>query len=166
MPHRDAIRIEEEELPGIGMRDDFVTENGRRVGVITYRDGHRDLLIYAAGDTDAVSETVSLTETEADILAEYLGTRRVIERLSHVTDQIDSLDSEKIHVRKGDPMDGLTLEEVNVKGNTGASIVAVWRDNNVTASPKAGFRVLGGDTLVVIGTEDSLQAAKRLINGV
>lgn len=90
MPQNRPIEISEEALPGIGVRDDFLTEKNRRVGVIAYRDGRRDLLIYAKGDPDSRSETVSLTEAEADTLAEFLGTRRVIERLASISEQVDS----------------------------------------------------------------------------
>lgn len=165
MPHQDGIYIEEQELPGIGMRDDFMTGKGRRVGVITHRDGHRDLLVYKKGDPDSVSETVSLTEGEADILAEYLGTRRVVQRLSRVTDAIDSLDSVKITVEHGSPVAGKTLGEAKVRTLTGASIVAIWRNKEVTASPKIDFKLEVGDRLIVIGTQDSIVAARAIVNG-
>ena len=96
--HRDGMQIDEQDLPGVGIRNDFLTARNRRVGVITRRDGRRDLLIYKKHDPDSVSETVCLTEGEADVLAEYLGTRRVIHRLSHITDQIDGLESGKVSI--------------------------------------------------------------------
>ncbi len=166
MPHRDGIHIEEEELPGIGLRDDFMTAAGRRVGVVTHRDGHRELLIYRKQDADAVAESISLTEGEADILAEYLGTRLVMDRLSRVVDQVDSLDSERITVEPGTLLDGMTLGDAAIRQNTGASIVAIWRDKEVTASPMSDFRVQAGDSLVIIGSRNSLNAAKAVIGGV
>lgn len=165
MPHRDGIRIEEEELPGIGMRDDFMTARGRRVGVLTHRDGHRDLLVYKKGDPDSVSETVSLTESEADILAEYLGTRLVVQRLSRVTDQIEDLDSDRVTVPKGSPVSGMTLGDMNVRRLTGASIVAIWRDKEVEASPMPDFVVKPGDALILIGSQEAIGKAKALVNG-
>ena len=165
MPHRDGIHIEEEELPGVGMRDDFLTQKGRRVGVITRRNGERELLIYARRDPDSVSETVNLTESEADILAEYLGTRKVIQRLSRVVDAVDDLDATKIVVGAGSPAAGKTLEESNIKQDTGASVVAVWRHGEVIASPTLDFRIQRGDTLIVIGTSEALAAARALVNG-
>ncbi len=165
MPHRDGIHIEEEELPGFGMRDDFMTGSGRRVGVITRRNGQRDLLVYKKNDPDSVSETISLTEGEADILAEYLGTRRVVERLSRVIGQIDDLNSETVEVHAGSPADGKTLGDLNIKPTTGASVVAVWRGGEVLASPKLDFVFHRGDTVIIIGTSEALAAAKQLING-
>ena len=165
MPHKDGIHIEEEELPGIGLRDDFVTEKGRRVGVITFRDGHRELLVYRKGDPDSVGETISLTESEADILAEYLGTRLVVQRLSRITDQIERLDSVAVPVRAGDRIVGMTLGEANVRGRTGASIVAIWRGKDVTPSPMPDFRVESGDQLVLVGTDEAMNAARAYVAG-
>lgn len=165
MPHRDGIHIEEEELPGVGMRDDFLTEEGRRVGVITRRNGQRELLIYAKRDPDSVSETVRLSEAEADILAEYLGTRKVIQRLSRVTDAVKALNAEKVVVGAGSDVAGRTLEESRVRYRTGASIVAIWRNGEVSASPEPDFLVRAGDTLILIGTTDTLTAARTLISG-
>lgn len=165
MPHRDAIHIEEEELPGIGMRDDFMTSKGRRVGVITYRDEHRDLLVYKKGDPDSVSETVSLTEGEADILAEYLGTRRLVQRLSRITERIDALDATAIEVDYDAPMDGERLGHAHIGERTGVSIVAVWRNKEVIPSPTADFEVRAGDKLVTVGTQEAITAARILING-
>ena len=165
MPHRDAIHIEEEELPGIGMRDDFMTSKGRRVGVITYRDEHRDLLVYKKGDPDSVSETVSLTEGEADILAEYLGTRRLVQRLSRITERIDALDAIAIEVDYDGPMDGERLGHAHIGERTGVSVVAVWRNKEVIPSPTADFEVRAGDKLVTVGTQEAISAARILING-
>ena len=40
------VRVEQTALPGIGVRHDIVTETGRRIGVVSHRDGRRDLILY------------------------------------------------------------------------------------------------------------------------
>src|SRR5690348_17050921 len=60
----EEIRVEEAELPGIGVRHDFLTHKGRRVGVIAHRSGTRDLLVYDSRDPDSCSETLALTHEE------------------------------------------------------------------------------------------------------
>lgn len=166
MPHRDGMHIDEEDLPGVGIRNDFLTANGRRVGVITRRNGTRDLLIYKKGDPDSVSETVSLTEGEADVLAEYLGTRRVIHRLSHITDQIDGLESGKVSIPHDSPLVGMELGDADIRRKTGASVVAIWRNKMVEASPLADFVLHAGDVLVVIGSDEAIEAVRDLVDGV
>ena len=38
--------VNEVELPGIGVRYEFVTEGGARVGVVHHRTGERELVLY------------------------------------------------------------------------------------------------------------------------
>ncbi|MBN9181763.1 MAG: potassium transporter TrkA, partial [Microbacterium sp.] len=61
-----TIRIEKVDLPGIGVRHDLVTENGRRLGVVSYRDGDRELTISDADDPDACAYALPINEDEAE----------------------------------------------------------------------------------------------------
>ncbi|MGH3424705.1 MAG: hypothetical protein ACRDO8_08255 [Nocardioidaceae bacterium] len=65
--------VEETRLPGIGLRHDFVNDQGRRVGVVSQRTGARHVVLYDEADPDAVAASVELTEDESQILAELLG---------------------------------------------------------------------------------------------
>ena len=38
-----AVRVEKVDLPGIGFRHDVVTSNGRRISVVSHRDGAREI---------------------------------------------------------------------------------------------------------------------------
>lgn len=78
--------IEETRLPGIGARYDFATEKGRRVGVITQRDGARHVFLYDPRDPDSCQATIVLSAEESQTLAELLGSARIIERVSRTTD--------------------------------------------------------------------------------
>ena len=59
-------------LPGIGVRYDFTTEGGRRVGLVVHRDGAVDLVVYALDDHDLASELVTLQQPERTALVELL----------------------------------------------------------------------------------------------
>ncbi|NUR92910.1 MAG: potassium transporter TrkA, partial [Nonomuraea sp.] len=54
------MEVEQTALPGIGLRHDFTTRAGRRVGVISHRTGRRDLVIYDQDDPDRACQTVKL----------------------------------------------------------------------------------------------------------
>lgn len=159
----ESIEVEEVALPGIGLRDDFVTSDGRRVGVVSHRSGRRDLCVYAEGDPDATATTLRLTPGEADTLAEYLATRRLIERLARLTEQVTDLDTRKIPVAPGSQYDGLPLGSAKVRSRTGASIVAVLRSGQAIASPTPEFTLTGEDQLIVIGTQDALAAVDAIM---
>ncbi len=66
------MNIEETSLPGIGMRHDFQTRGGRRVGVVSHHGGRQELVIYDADDPDTCREAIMLTAEESGVLAELL----------------------------------------------------------------------------------------------
>ena len=75
-------RIDETHLPGLGIRHDFATAAGTRIGVITYRDGRRELVVYAERDPDECRASVQLDEEDAHALADLLGGSQIIEHLA------------------------------------------------------------------------------------
>jgi TrkA domain protein len=156
-------RVEETPLPGIGVRHDLETARGRRVGVVSHRDGRRELVVYDARDPDACIAQVRLTPEEADALAEILGASRVIERLASLRRQVEGLVSEEIPVRPGSPFDGRPLGDTRARTRTGASIVAVIRGGGVIASPGPDFVFAGGDVVVVVGTAEGTAAVAGII---
>ncbi len=146
------IQVEQTALPGIGVRHEFVTRRGRRVGVVEHRSGRRDLLLYDLRDPDACSESVALTAEEADVLAEFLGVLRINERLAQLTAQVPHLVTEEVMVAHGSPFDGKTLGATQARSRTGASVVAVLRGDEAIPSPAPDFELRGGDELIVVGT--------------
>jgi len=49
---RPMATVRETNLPGIGVKHDFTTDDGREVGVLVHRDGRRDIVVYDAEDPD------------------------------------------------------------------------------------------------------------------
>jgi TrkA domain protein len=158
-------RLEETPLPGIGVRHDVETAAGRRVGVISHRDGLRELVVYDARDPDACIAQVRLTPEEADALAEVLGATRVIERLATLRRQLEGLVTEEIPVRPESPFDGHPLGDTRARTRTGASIVAVIRGGGVIPSPGPEFRFAAGDVVVVVGTAQGTAAVADILTG-
>jgi TrkA domain protein len=64
--------IEQTPLPGVGVRYDFTTDAGRRLGLVVHRDGCVDLAVYAQDDPDEVSESVTLNSEDRAALVELL----------------------------------------------------------------------------------------------
>jgi TrkA domain protein len=69
---REFGDIEETHLPGVGVRYDFVTEQGDRLGLVVLESGERDLLICDEEDPDA-ARTLRLAERDLVRLGEILG---------------------------------------------------------------------------------------------
>ena len=130
-----GVEVEQTVLPGIGLRHEFTTHSGRRIGVVSHRSGRRDLVIYDAEDPDKASETIQLNEEEANALVELLGAPRIVQRLQALHRDVEGLVSEKVPVPPGSPYDGRPMGDARGRTRTGASIVAVVRGSQVFASP-------------------------------
>lgn len=161
----ESIEINETALPGIGLRHDFMTEKGQRIGVVSHRTGRRDLLIYDREDPDSCSNSMTLSPEEADTVAEFLGTHRVTERLATLTEQVDSLRTHKVAIPPGSVYDGHPLGDAKIRTQTGASIVAVLRNREAIASPTPDFTLVADDVLIVVGTDDALSSVDQIIAG-
>ena len=153
-------------LPGIGLRHEFRTTRGRRIGVVSHHSGRRDLIVYDKHDPDSAAVSVSLSTEEANGLAELLATTRIVERLAELERQVHGLVSEQVPIEAGSPYDGRTLGDTQARTRTGASIVAVVRQSEVRPSPRPDFEFHAGDVVVVIGTRDgTAEAADLPANG-
>ncbi|MFI7704305.1 cation:proton antiporter regulatory subunit [Nonomuraea sp. NPDC049480] len=157
------MEIEQTALPGIGLRHEFTTRSGRRIGVVSHRTGRRDLVIYDPDDPDRACETVKLNDEEADALAELLGAPRVVQRLNDLHREVEGLVSEKLPIAEGSPYAGRPMGDAQVRTRTGASIVAVVRGGQVFTSPAPDFTLAVGDLVVVVGSADSVNAVADIL---
>jgi TrkA domain protein len=152
------VQIVKTPLPGIGLRYEFTTAQGRRVAVVSHRSGRRELVVYDTVDPDACHEVLTLTDDEGDAMAELLGAPRIVERLADMQRDLGGLQTTQLVVAAGSRYDGRTLGETQARTRTGASIVAVVRDGRVIASPRPDFEFAGADLVVVVGTDTATAA--------
>lgn len=73
------MQIEVVPLPGIGLRHTFTTEQGRRVGVVTYHAGGVRRLVHDDPTDPDRSCDLRLTRAEALALANLLGVLDVVQ---------------------------------------------------------------------------------------
>lgn len=158
-----SVRIERIELPGIGFRDDIVTADGRHVGVITYRDGRRDVVLYERNDPDTAIESVTLNAAEADALAELLGQTTLLGQIADLGSGAMGLFTERLVL----PSDSRFLEQplgaTQARTKTGVSIVAICRGDQVITSPTPAEVMHAHDVLIAVGTRSGLDALERLL---
>lgn len=157
--------VDETVLPGVGLRHDFETRTGRRVGVVTHQTGRRDLVVYGLGDPDATSESVELTEEEGRTLGELLGGSKITEHLSELVHMIEGLAIDWLLVGDNSSLAGRSISESAVRDRTGASIVAVVHDGEAIPAPGPTDQIEEGDTVVVVGTPEAVAEVTRLLAG-
>ncbi|MEO7006033.1 MAG: cation:proton antiporter regulatory subunit [Terrimesophilobacter sp.] len=158
-----GVRVEKTDLPGIGVRHDLVTARGRRIGVITYRDGQRELSIFDIEDPDACATSIPMTDGEASTLSDILGASVMLSKLTELTDAAAGLFTEHLLIPTDSTYAGRPLGDTKARTRTGASIVAIVRDKQVIASPTPNELLEAGDSLVGVGTRRGLDALADLI---
>ncbi|MCI0545024.1 MAG: cation:proton antiporter regulatory subunit [Actinobacteria bacterium] len=151
-------KIEEMSLPGVGVRLEFVTAEGNRVGVVHHRTGRRELFICSPDDPDTVTTRVDLTDEDSHALAEALGASTVVESLTDLQQQVEGLAIDWLTLEPGSPFVGHPLGEARIRTRTGVSVVAVIRDKSHYPAPGPDFTFRDDDTLVVVGTPEGIEA--------
>jgi TrkA domain protein len=140
----------------------MITESGRRVGVVSRRNGRRDLVLYDRDDPDASIASIPLTDDEAEALADFLGASLMLSQLAGLREQAAGLLTEQIPILPSSPYVGRRLGDTRIRTRTRASIVAVLRDRAVIPSPTPPFVFEAGDTVVVVGTRKALDEVTRI----
>lgn len=156
-----ASRLSRTPLPGIGFRYDLTTRDQRQVSVVAHRDGGRTLSAYRTDDPDACDLSLKLTSGEAAALIDALMPSHHSPNLLHTTDL--GLVAERIEIGATSHWNGRVLGETQLRTETGTSIVAVLRRAEAIPSPTPDFRLAGGDTVIVIGTREGVEAAATIL---
>lgn len=71
--------------------------------------------------------------------------------------------TETFLIKKGSNFNGKNLKEINLREETGATILAVIRSNKSHVSPKPDFPVKEGDVFVLIGSHAQLDSAYKFM---
>jgi TrkA domain protein len=155
--------VRETPLPGVGIRYDFVTRAGTRLGVLVHHGGRRSLLVYSVDDPDACRATVELDGEDALTLAELLGAAHIGAALAAMQQEVQGLAIDWLSVAPSSPAVGRSLAELAVHTRTGVSVVAVLRGTETIPAPGAETRLEGGDTIVGVGTAEGMQRLYALL---
>jgi TrkA domain protein len=157
------VRVEQTALPGIGVRHDLITSAGRTVGVVSHRNGRRDLVVYDVDDPDSCVAAIPLTDDEAEALGDVLGASLMLGQLAGLRSQAAGLVTEQVAIPAGSPYVGRRMGDTRARTRTGASIVAVLRDREVIASPGPSFVFDAGDVVVVVGTRKGIDGVTAIL---
>ncbi|AMM34179.1 cation:proton antiporter regulatory subunit [Sinomonas atrocyanea] len=160
------MNVDETDLPGFGVRKDFMTQSGRRLGVVTHRDGGTELIVSAWDDPDTCQASIPLTADEATTLGNLLGGQRIVMQLTEEHREVPGISTRQFHVAAESPYRDLPMGKAAVRTRTNVSIVAIMREGEVLAAPGPDVVLRTGDLIVAVGTEEGLdRAAQILRNG-
>jgi len=156
--------IREVKLPGVGIRYEFETEDGKRLGVLAHRSGRRELFIGSSDDPDEFKRLIGLSQTDARTVAELLGASRVAEHLAELQQRIEDLVIDWLPVRDDSAYAGRTIGEARIRSRTGVSVVAVVRGEDAIPAPGPEVVIQPGEYLVVVGTARGIEQVVELLH--
>ena len=156
--------VSETQLPGVGVRYDFVTDGGTRAGVIVHRGGRREVVVYDTNDPDACATLMNLTFDDARTMAELLGATRVSEVSATVQQEIEGLSIDWLRVTESSGFAGRTIADGMIRTSTGVSIVAVVRGSETFPAPEPDFTFRAGDVAVAVGTTEGLDKVRAMFD--
>ncbi|HEX2996589.1 MAG TPA: cation:proton antiporter [Anaerolineales bacterium] len=86
-------------------------------------------------------------------------------RLLHeLIDAANGIEIRWFHLPKESPLVGQTLADANLRSRTGASVVAILREQQLLANPKSVTVFQAGDRIGLIGEKDEIEAAEKLLS--
>lgn len=155
--------IHEVKLPGVGVRYEFETAEGNRIGVISHRTGLREIYAARRHDPDEFKRVLGLSPDDARTLAELLGATRVAEQLAELQQRIEGLVIDWLPVRDDSVYAGRTIGDARIRTRTGVSVVAIVRGDQAVPAPGPDQDLVSGDYLVVVGTARGVEQAVELL---
>ena len=157
-------RIEESSLPGVGIRYEFSTEDGRRIGVVHHRTGRRELFVCEPDDTDAAVVTMNLSDEDSHALSEALGGSTLVANLTSLQQQVEGLAIDWLTIEERSPYATGTIGDARIRTRSGVSVVAVIRRDQTFPSPGPEFEIQPGDKLVVVGTSEGIEQTQEILS--
>ncbi len=157
MPEVTEIR-----LPGVGVRHEFSTAGGERVGIVSHRGGRREIVVYDRDDPDRCRTVLHLSDDDTRTMAELLGAAHLSEAVASVQ-RIEGLSIDWISVGGGSRFVGATIGEGQFRSRTATSIVAVVRGDTTVPGPGPDYRFDAGDVAVAVGTAEGLGQLRELL---
>lgn len=108
-------------------------------------------------------------EVIVSALAQQMAKEEVVRdrrALEHVREMLPGLgEPVPVRVEPDSPAADRTLAELNLRGLTGATVLAILRDGQEVLLPTGKERLRAGDVLALAGSIDAISAAKRLLRG-
>ncbi|PRA16134.1 potassium transporter TrkA, partial [Brevundimonas sp. MYb27] len=109
------MNVDETELPGLGIRKDFVTASGRRIGVVELREGETELFVSTWDDPDTCQASIPLTADEASTLGNLLGGQHIAMRLAEEHREIPGIVTRQFSITPESPFANQPMGKAQIR---------------------------------------------------
>jgi monovalent cation:H+ antiporter-2, CPA2 family len=83
--------------------------------------------------------------------------------LGNLNAALQSATTETVKLEKNSPVVGKTLAELNLRGQSGATLIAVVRGAETKINPGANYKLQEEDLLVLLGTAEKIERALKIL---
>ncbi|WP_435333498.1 cation:proton antiporter regulatory subunit [Haloarchaeobius sp. TZWWS8] len=159
------MTVYETDVPGVGRKFELELDDGGRLITLLHHDGRRELFHRATPEADSTRIT-GLTGEQARQLGAILG-GAYFQPVELQQPQVPLGDAiiEWVTIDEDSTLAGKTLEGCDVRTATGASVIAVQRDDETIANPSPDFELRAADILVALGTREEQEKLRTFVHG-
>lgn len=159
------MTVYETDLPGVGKKHEIELDDGSTLVVVTKNSGRREVF-RREGEEDAEK----LFDVSDD-LARTIGT--VLEGAYFqpvASEDIGTILGENTRIEwstvgADSPFAGVSLAESDLRGRTGATVVAIQRGEETIRNPDPDTTIEAGDTLIALGEPGECDTFDDLVAG-
>ena len=159
-----AMSLRSLNLPGIGTKYEFETDKGDTVAIFFTKTGAIQMYTLQKGCT--TPSAAEMTPVEARRLGNIL-TGAIIEAdQESVGIAFSALDDLRVTIHSfliPKAITGRTIEDLQIRAKTGATVIAVCRRDRNIVNPPPTFVFESGDAALVIGESDQIKMFEREI---
>ncbi|MFB5673293.1 cation:proton antiporter regulatory subunit [Paenibacillus terreus] len=159
------MEIRETVLPGIGMKYQMDTASGDRLVVIIHDDGRRELYHFDYEDLEQSISMITLEDQEARQIASIIGGMAYRPKnLESVDMAFNDLIIEWYKIEPQYACAGKTIGELDVRQNSGASIIVVMEDKKTKHINPGPDVVLNAEaTVLAVGEREQQKRFKQIL---
>ena len=159
------MTIYESDLPGVGKKFEIELGNGSTLVVVIHNTGKREVF-RRDGDEDSI-KLFEISDQMARQVGSILEGAYFQPVATGTTETMLDEDSllEWVKVVEDSEIVGQTLEELDFRNETGASVVAIQRSDDTESNPGPETVIQANDTLIVLGTRESCKRVESLAAG-
>ena len=158
------MTVYETDVPGVGHKFELELEGDERLVVLLHHDGKREVYLRPGPDEDS-QKLFGLSGKQARQLGSILeGAYFQPVEMTETRVPLGEAIIEWVDLMADSPLVGSSLREANVRGQTGASVIAIQRGEETLANPDPETVLQRGDILVTIGQRSEQEALADLVD--
>lgn len=156
------MTVYESDLPGVGKKFEIELDEAERLVIVIHNTGKREVFL-RVGEDDS-EKLFDLSDRLARQVGSILEGAYFQPVTSDTTETMLGDDSvlEWVKVASGSDIVGKTLEELDFRNKTGASVVSIQRDDETESNPGPETVIQADDTLIILGTREACREVEDL----